>query len=200
MSKCQLTVVWVLVAVVVLAACGGPGPPAENSTAEEIAAPSPTPTTSVKSPTPQPASPMSTATPLSTPTLAPTETPTETLPNPAGNPDLDFAQVLFVQASQNNAGRWTFDVTVRHNDQGWDHYADAWQVVDLNGNLLAERVLTHPHDNEQPFTRSQGNIDLPPDLTQVIVRAKCNVHGFGGQEVLLDLTAAEGENFEVSRP
>ena len=73
-------------------------------------------------------------------------------------------------------------------------------MVDLNGNLLAERVLTHPHDNQQPFTRRQGNIDLPPDLTQVFVHAKCNVHGFGGQEVLLDLTAVEDENFEVSRP
>ena len=83
-------------------------------------------------------------------------------------------------------------------------------MVDLNGNLLAERVLTHPHDNQQPFTPrqlimkighlSQGNIDLPPDLTQVFVHAKCNVHGFGGQEVLLDLTAVEDENFEVSRP
>jgi len=43
------------------------------------------------------------------------------------------------------------------------------------------------------------NIDIPPEMTKVIVRAKCNVHGFGGQEILVDLTVAEGENFEVTR-
>jgi len=95
---------------------------------------------------------------------------------------------------------WTFNTTVRHNDEGWDHYADAWQVVDSAGNVLAERVLLHPHDTEQPFTRSQSNIEIPPELTTVIVRAKCNVHGFGGQEVVVDLTVDEGEGFEVLTP
>jgi hypothetical protein len=113
------------------------------------------------------------------------------------NPDLNYAQVIFVRATQGSDGRWTFNTTVRHNDEGWDHYADAWQVVDPEDNLLAERVLAHPHDTEQPFTRSQGNIEIPSELTTVIVRAKCNVHGFGGQEVVVDLTVAEGENFEV---
>jgi hypothetical protein len=108
--------------------------------------------------------------------------------------------VIFVRATQGSDGLWKFDATVRHNDEGWDHYADAWQVVDLEGNVLAERVLAHPHDTEQPFTRSQSNIDIPPELTQVIVRAKCNVHGFGGQEVAVDLTVPESENFEVVRP
>ena len=117
-----------------------------------------------------------------------------------GNPDLNFAQVVFVQATQNSSGLWKFDTTVRHNDEGWAHYADAWQVVDPQGNVLAERILTHPHDTEQPFTRSQSNIDIPPEISRVIVRAKCNVHGFGGQEVVVDLTAAAGENFAVTRP
>ena len=113
------------------------------------------------------------------------------------NPDLNYAQVIFVRAAQGRDGRWTFNTTVRHNDEGWDHYADAWQVVDPDDNLLAERVLAHPHDTEQPFTRSQSNIEIPTELTTVIVRAKCNIHGFGGQEVMVDLTVAEGENFEV---
>jgi hypothetical protein len=117
------------------------------------------------------------------------------------NPDLDYAQVVFVRATQNSNGLWRFDTTVRHNDQGWDDYADAWQVVDpASGQVLAERILLHPHDTEQPFTRSQDNIDIPPDVIQVIVRAKDNVEGFGGEEVLVDLTVSKGKNFEVVRP
>ena len=117
------------------------------------------------------------------------------------NPDLDYAQVVFVRATQNSSGLWRFDTTVMHNDQGWDDYADAWQVVDpASGQVLAERILLHPHDTEQPFTRSQDNIDIPPDVTQVIVRAKDNVVGFGGEEVSVDLTVSKGKNFEVIRP
>lgn len=119
---------------------------------------------------------------------------------PEGNPDLDYAQVVFVKATQSSDGTWRFDTTVRHNDQGWDNYADAWQVVDLAGNVLGERILMHPHDNEQPFTRSQSGIEIPEDITQVIVQAKDNVEGFGGQVVVVDLTKSEGEKFEVIRP
>ena len=73
----------------------------------------------------------------------------------AANPDLNFARVEYVKATEVSDGVWRFDVTVRHNDEGWDHYADAWQVIDPgSGDILGERILAHPHDNEQPFTRS----------------------------------------------
>lgn len=117
----------------------------------------------------------------------------------AEDPDEDFAQVLFVRARQENNGMWTFETTVRHNDEGFDHYADAWQVVEPNGQIIAERVLTHPHDTEQPFTRSQAGIAISTDTTTVLVRAKCNVHNFGGQEVIVDLTRDQSEHFEVLR-
>ena len=61
------------------------------------------------------------------------------------------------------------------------------------------RLLLRPHDTEQPFTRSQSGIVIPPDITQVTVRAHDIVDGFGGQEVGVDLTADSGENFEVEK-
>jgi hypothetical protein len=119
---------------------------------------------------------------------------------PVFNPDLNFAQVEYVKATEVSAGVWRFDVTVRHNDQGWEHYADAWQVIDpAGGQVLGERILAHPHDTEQPFTRSQSGIAVPADLTRVLVRAKCNVHGFGGREILVDLSLEEGDGFQVQR-
>jgi hypothetical protein len=66
-----------------------------------------------------------------------------------------------VRAAQGSDGLWKFDTTVRHNDEGWDHYADAWQVVDSEGNILAERILAHPHDTEQPFTAARATSTSP---------------------------------------
>lgn len=64
-------------------------------------------------------------------------------------------------------------VTLSHSDTGWDHYANLWQVFDEAGNLLGERVLLHPHVNEQPFTRST-KIDLPDGAKQITIIASCN--------------------------
>jgi len=100
---------------------------------------------------------------------------------------LDFAQVTNVLASQSSTGSWCFDTSVRHNDQGWDHYADKWEVLDLEGNQLGYRVLGHPHDNEQPVTRSRCKINIPSATSKVIVRARCNKHGFGGKPFIVEL-------------
>ncbi len=112
---------------------------------------------------------------------------------------LEFAQVTGVVATQKSGGSWCFDTSVRHNDQGWKHYADGWEVIDFEGNQLGYRRLGHPHDNEQPFTRSQCNIKIPTEITKVIVRAKCNKHGFEGKPIVLDLNTAKGEGYLVNR-
>src|SRR6056297_2190336 len=75
--------------------------------------------------------------------------------------NLDYAQVRYVEVYENGDGSWRFSVTVRHADTGWDHYADLWQVVDLTtGDVLGERVLAHPHTQEQPFTRSLSRVEI----------------------------------------
>ncbi len=113
---------------------------------------------------------------------------------------LDYAQVEGVVARETAAAVWRFEVTVRHDDTGWDHYADEWQVLDAEtGEVLGTRTLAHPHVNEQPFTRSQSGIEIPSDTSVVLIRAKCNVHGFGGREVEVDLTRSSGEGYEVIR-
>ena len=81
---------------------------------------------------------------------------------------------------------------------GWSWLAQSI-VARHTGEVLAERILLHPHDTEQPFTRSESNITIPPELTQVIVRAKDNDEGFGGQEIIVDLTVPQSDYFEVVR-
>ena len=82
---------------------------------------------------------------------------------------------------------WRFDVTLSHPDTGWDHYADGWRVLDMQGNELALRVLAHPHVQEQPFTRSLSGVSLPAGSNQVQIQARCSVDGWGDQLFTLDL-------------
>ena len=96
------------------------------------------------------------------------------------------ADVVGVKVTKSGGGVYRFDVTVAHADSGWEHYADKWQVHDLDGNLLGERVLAHPHVGEQPFTRST-TVKVPPGVGRVRVRAHDKVHEFGGEGVVVDL-------------
>jgi len=96
--------------------------------------------------------------------------------------------VEIVNATARPSGNtWTFSVTLKHGDTGWDHYADLWQVFTQDGKLLGERVLLHPHENEQPFTRSLSGIDIPEDVEVVVIRARDSVHGVSPQEYQLKL-------------
>jgi len=80
-----------------------------------------------------------------------------------------------------------FRVTVRHADEGWKHYANAWEVIAPDGSILATRVLRHPHVDEQPFTRELKGVRLPAGITSVRIRARDSLHGFGGEEAVVEL-------------
>ena len=97
------------------------------------------------------------------------------------------ADVVAVEAAQEGAGTWRFDVTVAHGDEGWDHYADKWEVLAPDGTILGTRVLLHPHVGEQPFTRSLGGVAIPEEIDRVILRAHDSVHGLGGAEITVEL-------------
>ena len=86
-------------------------------------------------------------------------------------------EIVNVQAVQ-SGNAWRFDVTLRHDDTGWDHYADGWEVLAPDGTSLGMRVLVHPHETEQPFTRSLGGVVIPEGITHVIIRARDNVDGW----------------------
>ncbi|CUH51025.1 hypothetical protein [Shimia marina] len=98
----------------------------------------------------------------------------------------DPADILRVSTTQSADG-WRFDVTLSHPDTGWDHYADGWRVETEDGQVLATRVLAHPHVHEQPFTRSLSRIWIPPEITRVFVRSKCSVDGWSEDTTKVDL-------------
>jgi hypothetical protein len=93
------------------------------------------------------------------------------------------ADVTAVTVSPEKDGSYQFTVTVLHKDEGWDHYADSWEIRDSDGTLYGTRTLHHPHVSEQPFTRSLSGVKIPADQNEVIVRAHDSVHLFGGKTV-----------------
>lgn len=97
------------------------------------------------------------------------------------------ADVLSAEAQLVGEGTWQFTVTVKHGDEGWDHYANRFEVLGPDGSILGVRTLHHPHETEQPFTRSLGAVKIDDNVESVIVRAIDSVHESGGKEVQVPL-------------
>lgn len=84
------------------------------------------------------------------------------------------ADIIAIEVEHTGGNFYRFIVTVQHDDEGWEHFAKAWKILDSDGNVLGVRVLLHPHISEQPFTRSQ-TISLPKNINQVTIRANTQV-------------------------
>ncbi|MEL6565068.1 MAG: hypothetical protein AAFQ59_11555 [Pseudomonadota bacterium] len=92
-----------------------------------------------------------------------------------------------VDVTRTGTDTYRFSVTISHPDTGWDHYADGWRVLDMNGNELGMRVLFHPHVDEQPFTRSLDGVQIPAGTTQVQVQARDLPDGWNEGTTIVDL-------------
>ncbi|MEO1673007.1 MAG: hypothetical protein AAFR77_19895 [Cyanobacteria bacterium J06631_2] len=88
----------------------------------------------------------------------------------------NIAKVLAVKAT-GSANNYTFAVTISSPDTGCDRYADWWEVVTPEGELLYRRVLLHSHVDEQPFTRTGGTVAVSPEQP-IIVRLHMSDAGY----------------------
>jgi hypothetical protein len=97
--------------------------------------------------------------------------------------DLREANVVGVEfAAEGDA--YGFDVTLHHDDDGEEGYANWWQVERLDGTRLGRRDLAHPHST-QPFTRP-ATVEVPEGVTCVVVRGHDETHGYGGRAMLVN--------------
>lgn len=116
------------------------------------------------------------------PVIMPATPAKEVIPTPTGTPEVkperlsSQAQVLSVKLN-GEPGAYSFSVTISSPDEGCSQYADWWEVISLDGELLYRRVLHHSHVDEQPFTRSGGPVSIEGDAA-VLVRVHMNTSGY----------------------
>lgn len=93
------------------------------------------------------------------------------------------AHIMGVSYERTAADTYTMSATVRHDDVGWEDYAN---VINFAGENVQNgmRELLHPHENEQPFTRSQSGVVASGPVR---VSANDNVEGDDGTVVTLKL-------------
>jgi hypothetical protein len=103
--------------------------------------------------------------------------------------DLREANVVGVTFETQGDGRYRFDVTLVHDDEGEDGYANWWQVETTAGDRLGRRELLHAHGTRE-FTRSE-TISVPEGVTRVVVRGHDRTHGYGGQAMVVELDSGE---------
>ncbi|MBT5031132.1 MAG: hypothetical protein HOM55_02425 [Proteobacteria bacterium] len=106
-------------------------------------------------------------------------------------------EILAADFKRSNNKQWSVNVTLAHADSGWGHYADDWWVVDADGNILGDRVLLHPHENEHPFTRSLSGVKIPEGTTIVYIEAHDIVHGCSPNRLTIDLGKASNGRLRV---
>ncbi len=90
-----------------------------------------------------------------------------------------FANVATIKevSVSGEKGIYSFAVKILHKDSGWKHYVNRYEILDKEGNILATRTLWHPHEHEQPFTRSLNGVKLS-GIKKVWVRANDSVDGY----------------------
>ena len=102
---------------------------------------------------------------------ADTDTATGT-PEPTGGrttPDLDLREANVTAVEFEGVdGSYDFAVTLYHDDDGEDGYANWWQVESLDGDQLGRR-------------------ELPSGATCVVVRGHDQTHAYGGRAMLVNL-------------
>ena len=97
------------------------------------------------------------------------------------------ANVTDVEVTQTGTDTFRFTVTIASEETGWDYYADAFEIVGPDGDVLGTRTLHHPHVDEQPFTRSLTGVNIGPDIDEVTVRAHHHPEGYDGRTMTVTL-------------
>ncbi len=186
-----------LAAALLLASCGAgtvttpPPPPAAGGlatgapTGTAAVAPSPTANTvGSTAPTRAVGTPATAAAPPASPPTIGASTATA-----AGTPtgEVHFPDIVQVVATRNADGSYDFVVTVSSPYDTPERYADGWHLLTPEGQELAVHRLTHDHQSEQPFTRTQSAVPIPAGIDRVVVEGHDQRSGYGGKQVAVAL-------------
>jgi len=88
------------------------------------------------------------------------------------------ANVIAVD-TKGTSGSYNFYVTLLSDETGCNQYANWWEILDENGNLLYRRILVHSHPDDQPFRRGGRRVNVTPSQT-LYIRAHMNTSAYNG--------------------
>jgi len=111
-------------------------------------------------------------------TVGGTVTGQATPPDDVRYPDIESATV-----TSNADGTYDFAVTVSSSYDRPERYADGWRLLARDGAELAMHQLTHDHQAEQPFTRTQANVSIPTGIARVRIQGHDQRSGYGGKTI-----------------
>ncbi len=63
----------------------------------------------------------------------------------------------------------------------------------LNPLPIAVSPLSIDNESKKSFEKTLKKKDIGSEISKVIIRAKCNKHGFGGKAIIVDLHDAHAE-------
>ncbi|GAC1655093.1 MAG: hypothetical protein NVS4B8_30260 [Herpetosiphon sp.] len=96
-----------------------------------------------------------------------------------------FPDILAATLTRSGAGTYELAVTIASSYDTAQRYADGWRVLGPDRQLLGEHSLTHDHATEQPFTRTQSGLMLPPTITTITIEGRDKSNGYGGKTVTI---------------
>lgn len=97
-----------------------------------------------------------------------------------------FPDIVSVDLTRDDDEFASFAVTVSSPYDSPERYADGWRVLDQDGTVLGEHTLGHDHASEQPFTRTQSDVEIPEGTTELTIEGRDQISGYGGETVTLD--------------
>ncbi len=100
--------------------------------------------------------------------------------------DADFPDVIEAELS-GDGDTYSLEVTMSSEYDTPERYADGWRVLDPEGNELGTMELGHDHASEQPFTRTQSDLEIPDGVETVTIEGHDQKNGYGGATVDVDV-------------
>ncbi len=102
-----------------------------------------------------------------------------------------FPDVVEVEVTPAGEGEFQVAATVSSPYDSPERYADAWRVLDTEGNELGVRELAHDHASEQPFTREE-TVSIPDDVDEITVEGRDLANGYGGDTATATVPHGDG--------
>jgi hypothetical protein len=98
-----------------------------------------------------------------------------------------YPDVVAAQAQARGGNHFDFEVTISSPYDTPQRYADAFQVMSVQGASYGVRKLLHDHEDEQPFTRELYGVIIPAGVRVVVIQARDQKNGYGGKTVQVEL-------------